>query len=305
MGSTDVRTDEVSPCPDEAPSWDLVQAFVLLNRHSRYEAAAAAAGVNISTFRRKIQKLEKSLARKIFVNENGLWTISPELDGLLTAALEMEAAASRFGAGTNDVGGHIRISVLESLALKLAPAFRKMQELEPNLRFSISTETKFVDLRKEKVDVAIRLARPIKNGEGLRIRKIGILNTNLYASRNYREAFAASGDEKHKILDINTSFFHQDHDFALSGFDWDLMGVIGDLAFVSDSFAVLAKMCSLGQGVAILPDAIAADYPGLERAKGTSSSMPLEAWMVSRLDLTASWQKTLASLLRNEIAGWR
>lgn len=304
MGSTDDNMDDFR-CPDGIPSWELMQAFVFLSRHKRYESAAASAGVNISTLRRRIQKLEKLLGRKLFVNENGLWTISPELDGMLAAALEMEAAAFRFGTGTSEVGGRIRISVLESLAMKFAPAFSKMQEMHPNLQFSISTETKFVDLRKENVDVAIRLARPTRNGEGLRIRKIGILTANVYASKQYRETVAANGTTSHKILDINTSFFHQDHDFALSGFDWDLMGVDGDVVLTSDSFAVLAKMCSLGQGVAILPDAIVADYPELERVNGSSLSMPFEAWMVSRLDLTTSWQKTLASLLRDEISGWR
>jgi DNA-binding transcriptional LysR family regulator len=219
----------------------------------------------------------------------------------------MEAAALRFSSGQGDAGGLVRISILESLAERLCPVFVKLQEMQPNLQLSISTETRFVDLVKEKVDVALRLARPVRNGEGLRIRKIGVLETDVYAHPAYigRHGASETQDVCHRILDINTSFFHQDHDFVLSDPDWELFGIKGEVIFSSHSFSVLARMCALGHGVAILPNIIAETFPELRRLNADSLGVPLELWMISRLDLRAKWQKAMAGLLREEMATWR
>jgi LysR family glycine cleavage system transcriptional activator len=62
----------------------------------------------------------------------------------------------------NDVsGGPLRVSLLQSFAVKwLLPRLPTFREMHPGVEVWLSTTSAAVDLRREEVDVAIRLGRP-------------------------------------------------------------------------------------------------------------------------------------------------
>lgn len=290
------------------PPWDLIRAFLLLNRYGDYEAAAEKERVDDSTLRRRIRALEQRFGRALFVRDDGSWRVSPDLQPLLDAAIRMEDAARTFAQDPGFGGGKVRISVHEAFANLFCPVFVAFRGRYPQIQLNISTEGYFVDLEQEQVDIAIRLARPVRNGSALRIRKLGDIPVRAYASREYLDqedgirrdpAFA-----HHQLLAVNTQFSQIDHEFPYAELSSEVLRVLGDVVMSSDNFMVLARLAQMGQGVAVLPTWYANNIPELEALETPAPNSKAELWMVSRLDLRAGWQKDLAAMLQKELQAW-
>lgn len=283
-------------------SWELIRAFMALERHGSYEVAAEMEGIDDSTLRRRIRQLEQHFGRALFVRAESGWRASSDLHGLIAAAQRMEEAARRFGQGQPEFGV-VRISVMEVFAQRFAPVFAALSEKYPGLGFSISTEAHFVNLEQDQVDIAVRLARPERNSNSLRVRRLGAVAVGAYASRAYVARAGAAAHGEHPLLAMDLQFFHHDHDFTYARLDWSRFGLSGQVRLRSDSFELLARLCALGQGVALLPKILAAEHPLLV-AYPDDVFVDTQLWLVSRFDMHAPWQRDLADLLAAEMAQW-
>jgi DNA-binding transcriptional LysR family regulator len=172
--------------------------------------------------------------------------------------------------------------------------------------FSITTEARFVNLEQDEVDIAVRLARPNRDSNSVRVRKLGNVPIGVYASRAYLkrvgERINDRGFAGHQLLTMNLQFFHQDHDFIYAQLDWSKFGLAGRVHIRSDSFALLARMCALGHGLALLPKFVAAEHPQLVAHEHIAANT--ELWLVSRFDMHAAWQRDLANMLQAELGRW-
>ena len=293
--------------PDAAVPWDLVRTFLALERHRDYAVAAEMEGIDHSTLRRRIQALEQHLGRKVFIRTKGGWEVSADLQELVEAARDMAEAAKRFSRAVQEDAGIIRISLLDAFAHRFANAFASFQEKYPRLVLNITTETHFVDLIQDQIDIAIRLARPVQRNGSLIIKKIGDVPINAYASKNYLEAMMATcagAPVEHHFLGMNLGFSHSDHTFTYGSLDRTEFGLSGKVVAWSDSFSMLARLCENGLGVAIMPTVMAVDYPGLQKVDPAQADVTTELWMISIFDLRAPWQLDLANLLQQELNRW-
>lgn len=288
--------------------WDLIRAFLALERHGDYAIAAEMEGIDDSTLRRRIRALEQHMGRTLFVRVDRGWKAASDQHELVQAALRMEEAARSFSRTRQEGSGVIRITVLDAFAQRLSDVFGKFRQKYPRLVLDITTETHFVDLEKDQVDIAIRLARPLHAVSSLRIRKLGDVRVNAYASRTYLQQLADAGERPHtaalRQLAMNLRFSHGDHNFAYGDLDAEDFGLHGEVVTWSDSFLVLARMCELGHGVAIMPTILARDYAGLEPVCPDRPDAQAELWMISRFDLRAAWQRDLADMLQADLAQW-
>jgi len=282
------------------PPWDLIRAFLALERHGSYEVAAELEGIDDSTLRRRIRQLEQYFGRALFVRAESGWRASADLHALISAAQRMEAAARSFCQDHQAGVGTIRISVMDVFAHRFAPVCAALNEKYPRLVFTITTEAHFLNLEQDQVDIAVRLARPERNSNSLRVRKLGNVTVGAYGSRAYLERHREQGDGEHQLLAMNLRFFHQDHDFIYAQLDWSRFGLAGRVRLQSDSFVSLARLCALGQGLALLPRFLAAEYPQLQ-ACPADVFVDTELWLVSRFDMHAAWQRDLADLLQAEL----
>lgn len=289
--------------------WDLIRAFLALERHGDYAIATEAEGIDDSTLRRRIRALEEHMGRTLFVRLGRGWKAAADQHELVRAALSMEEAARRFSRTHQDGAGVIRVSVLDAFAQRLTGVFSDFQQRHPRLRLNVTTEIHFVDLEQEQVDIAIRLARPTHAPNSLRIRKLGNVPVNAFASRDYLAWMAREHEDGrspgHRVLAMSLAFSHGDHNFAFSELDVADFGLSGEVVTWSDSFPVLARLCELGRGIALLPSALARDHPGLVPVSDKQAEIQAELWMISRFDLRAAWQQDLAQLLQTELAGWK
>lgn len=288
--------------------WDLIRAFLALERHGEYAVAAEMEGIDDSTLRRRIRTLEQHMGRTLFVRGVRGWCAASDQHELVQAALKMEEASHAFSRIRQQGAGVIRISVLDAFAQRFSQVFGLFREKYPCLVLNITTETHFVDLEKDQVDIAIRLARPMQAVSALRIRKLGEVRVNAYASGIFLQQLAASGEmlklETLQQLGMNLRFSHSDHNFIYGKLEPADFGLHGEVVTWSDSFLVLARMCELGFGVAILPAILAQDYQGLQPLSPDLTGVTTEMWMISRFDLRAAWQRDLAAMLHAELAQW-
>jgi DNA-binding transcriptional LysR family regulator len=303
------RAVTVSGEGDAGLSWEIIRAFLALDRHGDYEAAAKMERMDDSTLRRRIRALETRFGRTLFVRNQGRWTVSPDLEGLSAAALRMEEAARSFSPDRSEGAGVVRISILDAFADRFVPVFAKLRSRLPRLVLNVTTESQLVNLEHDHVDIAIRLARPARGMSALRMRAIGDVRLNAYASRSYlarsgaraRDAASAS----HRLLSINTAFAHQDHDLPFADLTWGDFRLQGEIAMKTDSFLILARLCERGLGVAILPTWLAAEHRSLRAVHEDHPGARLKLWLVSRFDLRAGWQRDLTAMLETELASWR
>ena len=295
-------TDEgVSKLP-----WDLIRAFLALDRHGDYAVAAEMERIDDSTLRRRIRTLEQRMGRALFVRTERGWKAAPDQIELVRAAQRMEEAARCFARPHQEETGVISITMLDAFADLFSDVFGEFQRKYPRIILNITTESHFVDLEQEQVDIAIRLARPLRNGGSLRIRKIGDLKIDAYASQAYLARQAELGlhpaSARHRLLAMNLRFSYSDHNFAYGELRWDDLGLQGDVAVWADSMLMLARMCEQGQGVAIMPAIMAGHYRDLRPVRLEHIGTVGELWMISRFDLRAPWQRDLADMLHASLS---
>ena len=285
--------------------WDLIRAFLALERHGDYAIAAELEGIDDSTLRRRIRSLEQRMGRSLFVRTEHGWKVASDQHGLVQAALQMEDAARAFSRSQQKTSGVIRLTILDAFAIRFAPVFSEFCRKYPGIVLNVTTETHFVDLEKDQVDIAFRLARPTQSMGSLRIRKLGSVRVNAYASASYLEEVTASGlppeQVRHRQLAMNLKFSQSDHNFRYGEIDFSDFDIQGDVVNWSDSFLLLARLCELGQGVVIMPEMLAHEYPKLRPVSQTRPGFQAELWMISRFDLRAPWQRDLAEMIASEL----
>jgi DNA-binding transcriptional LysR family regulator len=267
-------------------SWDLIRAFLALHRAGSFEGAARLLKIDHSTIRRKIQSLEQDVGATLFVRRDGTLVLAPGQETTLHAALQMEAAFGFFQQHTemSRQAGTIRISTLDILASLLAPEFRRFQAANPGIQLAITTEAHFVDLERDMVDIAIRLARPLKGQDGLK--KLGTLGFRVYGSAEY---LARAGRGPHDLLSLYAHFMRNDHEFSLAEEKWhEDDSFAGTVVARSDSYPTLLRLCEEGLGLAMLPCLLG------------RTSTPLRQFgsMGTEVDIYAIIRKDVASLPR-------
>lgn len=271
---------------DDMISWDLIRCFLALHRAGGYEAAGQMMGLDHSTMRRKIQSLERTLGSTFFVRRDGRFQLRDGHEMLLEAALRMEASSTLFAHHSEAVGrgSLIRISTLDIFAHLLAPDLADFSLCNPDLCLHVTTEPHFVDLEREAVDIAIRLARPTKGSHGLK--RLCSLRFGAFHARSYR--VTPDTCDRHKLLTICAHFDHSGHDFELADHQWSRKtDQIGDAVGSADTYSILLRLCEEGLGIAMLPHflTVGTDLVPLD---GLDDGMDVDVWIVIRKDIAHS-----------------
>jgi len=233
------------------------------------------------------------LATRLFVRRAGRYEIAPGLEPLLAAAIRMEAACNEIVRGTAGSAPirPIRISALNVFADLLAADLAAFRLQHPQIAVDLTTEAHFVDLERDMVDLAIRLARPTK-GQSL-VKKLGVISFGVYASAAYlerRSNHAGAGHPvPHEILELCVHYAHNDHEFLLSQTSWPAETFpCGTVAFRADCYQALLHLCESGIGVALLPVFMAERSGRLVRLPSHTADVVVDIWALVHRDLGQS-----------------
>jgi DNA-binding transcriptional LysR family regulator len=267
--------------------WDLIRAFLALHRAGTFEGAAKSLAVDHSTLRRRIQVLEQRMGLPLFARNDGKYLVLPSVRPLLDSALRMEASSRMFfeGAGFS-LAGTVRVTMIDVVASWLAPDLARFRQHHPDIKLDITTEHHFVDLERELVDVAIRMARP-KRGNA-RMRRLGEIRYAVYGAPAYLARHEAAGDAGHDLLTLAVHFTHQDHEFLESEPDWMLQYLPpGHVVCGTDSYLQLRRYCEAGMGLTLLPEILGDESDRLVRL-GASPAATCDLWLMVHSDTGAT-----------------
>jgi DNA-binding transcriptional LysR family regulator len=267
--------------------WDLIRAFLALHRAGTFEGAAKSLAVDHSTLRRRIQVLEQRMGVPLFARNDGKYLVLPSVRPLLESALRMEASSRLFfeGAG-GSMAGTVRVTMIDVVASWLAPDLARFRQLHPEIKLDITTEHHFVDLERELVDVAIRMARP-KRGNA-RMRRLGEIRYAVYGAPAYLARHEAAGEAGHDLLTLAVHFTHQDHEFLESEPDWMLQYLPpGRAVCGTDSYLQLRRYCEAGMGLTLLPEILGDESACLARL-GVAPAAVCDLWLMVHSDTGAT-----------------
>ena len=271
-------------------NWDLVKAYLALVRSGSYEQGAKALAIDQTTMRRRIQQLEQEMGMTLFVRAGNLLQPNPASSFVLEAALDMERAAIRFHhmAKSASSRGNVRVTTLEMIADVLAPALVRFQQANPHIVVNVTTEPQFVDLDRDMVDLALRLARPRTGENGLR--KVGSVGFGVYASPEYLKRWKArAGGGLHDLIALCAYFAHSDHDFELADEQWrHHQEALGDVLIRADTYSGMLRLCEEGAGLAMLPRFQAERSDKLVRFGDARIDLAVDLWVVIRKDMSGS-----------------
>lgn len=235
--------------------------FVEVVKVRSFRRAAEALGMPNSTLSRRISGLEKAIGlrllnrttRKIELTEAG----QLYFERCKQIVDEARLAHEQLGEMLARPSGLLRASLPVDFAnIYLAPLIAEFASLYPGISFDFDLTPRQVDLVSEPVDVVIRMGEPAISN--LIARKLASLRRFLYASPQYLEI---SGEPGHPAQLVN----HDCLRLRGPGADqWTLSSDIGteqvDVGgrFELNSVGMIRRLATLDQGIALLPEGIAA-----------------------------------------------
>ncbi|MCR8546305.1 LysR family transcriptional regulator [Salipiger sp. P9] len=154
-------------------NWDDLTVFLALMRQGSLSGAAREIGVEHATVARRVDRLERALALKLFDRLPRGWHPTAEARALLPEAEEMERAAQSFArrARGADAGGPVRISAPPQFQAQiLVPLLPNLRAAHPDLSIRLDGLAARSNLQSGEIDLALRVGAP--EGQTLRARKL-------------------------------------------------------------------------------------------------------------------------------------
>lgn len=146
-----------------------LQTFLDVAKTESLSAVARDEGVTPAMVGRRIDQLEEQLGVKLFKRSTRKITLTPEgvsfHDDVRNILNELRAAEESLTAGARSATGRLIVSAPTSFGRKhIAPHLPGFVEEHPNLNVTLHLSERIVDLKNERVDLAIRIA-DLKNAD--------------------------------------------------------------------------------------------------------------------------------------------
>lgn len=146
-----------------------LQTFIDVAKTESLSAVARDEGVTPAMVGRRIDQLEEQLGVKLFKRSTRKITLTPEgvafHDDVRNILNELRAAEESLTAGARSATGRLIVSAPTSFGRKhIAPHLPAFVAAHPNLNVTLHLSERIVDLKNERVDLAIRIA-DLKNAD--------------------------------------------------------------------------------------------------------------------------------------------
>lgn len=261
--------------------WSDLQFFVAVCERGSVGAAAQSLGVNHSTVLRRIANLEATLEVRLFNRlPRGyvLTTHGQALAASVAGVQDQLDAAQRQVTGANlALSGVIRLTAPDTLVQGLLlPILAEFAEQHPQVNLEIVGNNQFLNLTQREADVAVRGSNaPPENLVG---RRVGSIQTALYASRDY--ASDHPDDSQWRWVAHDASLAH------LESAKWMRKHVaLERVAIRMTSLVAMVEAVAAGFGVGWLLCPLADAMPGLVRLREPPRELDTQIWLLTHPDL--------------------
>lgn len=246
-------------------NWDNLRIFLAVARSGQILAAAKALHLNHATVARRLDQLEEDLDTKLFERRTTGTVLTPAGEKLLARAERVESELLQADAATasNTVSGTVRVGAPDGFGtFHLAPSLAKLANAHPGLTIQLVPLPRTFSLSRREADIIVTIERP-KMGRAV-IKKLTDYSLSVYAAKPYlkRHGNIQSTDDLTGRL-----FITYVEDIAYSR----ALDYTAELARLMprhyECGSVIAQMEAVraGEGIGILHDYAAAQYPELAR----------------------------------------
>lgn len=238
-----------------------IASFVSVVDHGSISAAARANGVPKSTISRRVTRLEAALGVALVTRSSQRIAITNEgrqFHARASGALaELREAELQLRESQQDPSGALVITAPHDIARSTAftALLERYHRSCPQVTIDARLETRYVDLVREGVDVAIRAHnRNVPGDPELRSKVVNTALLGFYASPEYLRSRPAPSSledlEQHDLLLHSTT---QSSGSTLSNDQLSLKFTAASAAVTSNDFGLLQSMAARGCGIALLP----------------------------------------------------
>jgi len=169
---------------------NLLRAFATVHETGSFSAAAAKLGVPRSTVSRAVSALEDvtgaalfhRTTRKVAITEDG----RALFERVATSLANLDDALSDLPEQREEPSGHLRVtSTVDLGVVVLAEAVTRFSARYPKVTTEVLLSPNVVDLAREKMDVALRVAPKTLPPGPYVARRVGSVSVQLFASPSY------------------------------------------------------------------------------------------------------------------------
>lgn len=272
-------------------SADDLRYLLAVARAGRMVTAAAALGVEHTTVRRRIDRLETALGVRLLDRSADGWSLTAIGREVVDRAAGVEdvvqsviAAASGRPGDADRIRGTVRVLAPDAFgALFVAPALARLQREHPELEIELVTATRPLTVRGSGFDVAVTIGQvrnPRLSSEVLTPYSLG-----LYAAPSYLD----SAPPIRSLDDLSAHRLVFYVDALLTVPELDLRELLGtpDVEFGATSPFAQLEATRAGAGVGLLHSFMADRDPGLVRVLRREVDLRLQLSLSTRRDSPA------------------
>jgi DNA-binding transcriptional LysR family regulator len=234
-------------------SADDLRALLAVARAGRMVSAAALLGVDHTTVRRRIDRLETALGARLLDRGADGWeltAIGREV-AMRSAPLEevVESAVEAASGGDHGIRGTVRVVAPEGFAVTFAaPALARLRTTSPELLVELVTSTRPLSLRGAGFDLAVTIGSAA--GSRMSSEPLSEYAVRLYAARDYLDAHPPI----RTVADLDGHFLVYYVDALLTVRELDLAPLLGGMrvGFGSTSAVAQLEATKRGAGIGLL-----------------------------------------------------
>ena len=263
--------------------WDDLRFFLAVAAQGSISGAAKQLRTSHSTVLRRLASLEKKLGARVFKRLPSGYAITnagEQLHERLAGVPEQIDGAQRQLAGLDTrPSGTIRVTSTDTLMHGvLMPLIAEFHAAHPQIRLQLAVNNAFVSLTKREADVAIRpTSRPSENLVG---RKVGHLQTALYASRAYWKTHSRRPFSEHRWIVPDETLGH------LAQAKWAAKHAPAErIALSVDTLVGMVSAVRAGVGVGMLLTLLADEQDQLVRIRPPQPQLDTDVWILTHADL--------------------
>jgi DNA-binding transcriptional LysR family regulator len=263
--------------------WDDLRFFLSVATNGSISGAAKQLRTSHSTVLRRLASLEQKLGAHLFKRLPGGYTITQAGEHLrerLTGVTEQIESAQRQLSGLDTrASGTIRVTSTDTLMHGLLmPLLAEFRRAHKEIRLQVVVNNTFLSLTKREADVAIRpTSRPSENLVG---RKVGRIQTALYASKVYWKANGKKASAEHPWVVPDDSLAH------LAQAKWAVKHVSAQrIAASVDTLLGMASAVRAGIGIGMLLTLLADHDDQLVRIGKPEPALDTDVWILTHADL--------------------
>ncbi len=264
--------------------WDDLRVFLMLERSGSLSGAARALGVNHSTVLRRLRKLERDIATRLFEHlpTGYVLTSAGEAlrDRLRGVEDDIDAAQRAVGGLDTALTGTVRITTADTVARGLLiPSLADFRAAHPGIGLQLVVNNTFSSLTRREADVALRGTNdPPPHLAG---RQLGRLQTALYAARGYwRRHRRLATPAQHTWVAPDENLEH------LAQSRWVARHVPSErIAVRVDSLTAMVDAVQAGLGVGFLLCFLADRVRDLVRVAEPMDALDTQLWILTHPDL--------------------